>query len=675
MTGRAGPAPPAAPATGAPVSPLLSVRGLRIVSRLQGRERTITVGSDFDLAPGETLGIVGESGSGKSMTARALIGLLPAGVRAEGEVHYRGTNILALGEHELRRLRGSQIAMIFQDPFTMLNPLLRCGTQIVELIKDDQGRPLSRKARRAEAVRRLAEVGIGDPAVADAYPFQLSGGMRQRVGIAAAIARDPQVLIADEPSTALDVTTQREILARLRELQHVREMGLILITHDLRVAFALCDRVLVLYAGSVLEVGTADAMESEPMHPYTLGLLLSDPPVDRRLSEMAAIPGSVPTPDEAAGRCVFAARCQWRASECTAGSPPLVQVSSFRWSACIRGSAIASQMQQARTDALAGRVEHDQAAADGGGVPAPGAVVFARDLRKVFGDGRGGSRRVTALKGVTLEIAEDEAVGLVGESGSGKTTLGRCLVGLERPTAGTILVGGIDIAHPTGLSTGDRRRLRRAVQMVFQDPYSTLNPVRTVGATLGEALLAGDEKPRALRQAVTELLGRVGLPAGYAQRKPVALSGGERQRVAIARALAVRPRLIVCDEPVSALDVSVQAQILNLLTEVRRELGVSYLFITHDLAVVRQVAERLYVLRQGEIVEQGSTSEVMDHPQHWYTRALIDSIPSSDEAWLAQATDRSLDSEMASLTGSSDRGAPGAGKGVAGERHGEEIAQ
>ena len=415
-------------------SSLLSVRGLRIVSRIQGVERVITVGSDFDLAPGETLGIVGESGSGKSMTARALIGLLPAGVRAEGEVTYRGRNILALPERDLRRLRGAELAMVFQDPFTMLNPLMRCGAQIAELLTDDNGRSLRRLASRAEAVRRLAEVGITDPAVADAYPFELSGGMRQRVGIAAAIARDPQVLIADEPSTALDVTTQREILARLREVQQGRGMGLILITHDLRVAFALCDRVLVLYAGSVLETASAEQMESEPLHPYTLGLLLSDPPVDRRLSHMAAIPGSVPAADEIATTCAFSPRCQWRLDACTVAAPPLVEVSGSRWSACIRVPAIVPDMAALKTEALAARVDH--AGRDEAAPGIAGAVVAARGVGKVFGDSRQAGRRVAALKDVTLDIGEDEAVGLVGESGSGKTTLGRCLVGLERPTGG-----------------------------------------------------------------------------------------------------------------------------------------------------------------------------------------------------------------------------------------------
>jgi peptide/nickel transport system ATP-binding protein len=624
------------PAAATGDEPLLSVSGLRIVSRLQGTERVITVGSDFALAPGETLGIVGESGSGKSMTARAMIGLLPTGVRAEGEVRYGGRNILELPERQLRQLRGAEIAMIFQDPFTMLNPLMRCGAQIVELIRDERGRPLSRKARAEQATRRLAEVGITDPAVADAYPFELSGGMRQRVGIAAAIARDPQVLIADEPSTALDVTTQREILARLRDVQRTRGMGLILITHDLRVAFGLCDRVLVLYAGSVLEVAGADQMEAEPLHPYTLGLLLSDPPVDRRLSEMAAIPGSVPAPDAVMLSCAFAPRCQWRIDACAEAAPPLAEVAPARWSACIRIPEIDADMEAARTEALAARVDRADSAVTAAG-PAP--IVAVRDLQKVFGDARASGRRVAALKGVTLEIGADEAVGLVGESGSGKTTLGRCLVGLERPTGGTVLVDGVDIADTAKMSSAERRRRRRTVQMVFQDPYSTLNPSRTVGSTLGEALLATGDQIRDVGRAVSDLLEQVGLPGTYAERKPVALSGGERQRVAVARALAVRPQLIVCDEPVSALDVSVQAQILNLLTAVRAQFGVSYLFISHDLAVVRQVAERVYVLRQGEVVEEGKTSDVLDHPQHWYTRKLVESIPSSDAAWLAQAAE------------------------------------
>jgi peptide/nickel transport system ATP-binding protein len=328
--------------------PLLAVNGLRIESRIGGVVRTIVSGVELTVAPGETVGIVGESGSGKSMTARAIIGLLPPGLSMEGEILYRGRNLAGLRERELARLRGSEIGMIFQDPFTMLNPLRRSGRHIDELLRDDEGRRLPKQARRGEAVRRLAEVGILDPRVADQYPFQLSGGMRQRVGIAAALARDPNVLIADEPSTALDVTTQKEILALLKSLQEARGMGLVLITHDLRVAFSMCDRIYVLYAGSLLEVGRAPALEAEPLHPYTLGLLLSEPPGDRRLSELVAIRGSVPAPDDVAGCCAFAPRCVWAEAVCQAGKPELADVGGGRVSACVRIGDIRPQLRETR---------------------------------------------------------------------------------------------------------------------------------------------------------------------------------------------------------------------------------------------------------------------------------------------------------------------------------------
>ena len=619
----AAPAPVAAPA-------LLNVRGLRVTSRLDGRAHTICRDVDLTLAPGETLGIVGESGSGKSMAARAIVGLLPAGLRAEGEVEYAGRSLLALREREWTAIRGSEIALIMQDPFTMLNPLMRCRDQICELLRDGDGRRLRRAGRREEAVRRLREVGITDPAVADVYPFELSGGMRQRVGIAAALAQDPKLVIADEPSTALDVTTQREILARLKELQRSRGMGLILITHDLRVAFSTCDRIMVLYAGSVLETAGAAQIEADPYHPYTLGLLLSEPPWDRRVEHLSAIAGSVADPDEVADRCAFADRCGWVAPPCTAERPRLVELGAARHTACIRRTEIAPSMRD--TMAAASRRAHVSVSA---AASLPNALVAVEGLCKTFG-GEGGARRVAALDRVDLQIAENESVGLVGESGSGKTTLGRCLVGLARPSAGAITIAGIDASDYERLPRQELERLRRTIQIVFQDPYSTLNPVRTVGATLREALTVWDSRVRGLDAKLTDLLGRVGLPASYADRKPVALSGGERQRVAIARALAANPRVIVCDEAVSALDVSVQAQILNLLVAVQRDLGVSYLFISHDLAVVRQVTDRVYVLRRGEVVEAGPVDTVLDHPQHPYTQALIDSVPRSDDTWLAE---------------------------------------
>jgi peptide/nickel transport system ATP-binding protein len=597
------------------VSALLEVEGLRIRARLGPSPRTIVSSLDLEVAAGETVGIVGESGSGKSMTARALIGLLPAGVEAEGSVVVGGRNLLALNERSLRRVRGREVALLLQDPFTMLNPLLKVGPQIVETARD---------ASRAEAVRRLAEVGIHDPRVADSYPFQLSVGMKQRVALAAALASDPELLIADEPSTALDVTTQKQILELLRSVQEARGMGLVLITHDLRVAFSICKRIYVLYAGSVLEVAPGADLEREPLHPYTLGLLLSEPSVERRLAELPAIDGAVPAPDDVAGQCPFLPRCRWAAPVRAAGPPPLREVAPGRRSACVR-------VEEIEPELVAARVVAEEPALREVEEPAlPEPLVRVESLVKRFGGWRGGGD-VAALAGVSIEVGEGESVGLVGESGSGKTTLARCVVGLETPSAGRIVVDGVDASDYARLDAATRRRVRRRVQMIFQDPYSSLNPVRTVGATLGEAVAVGPD-PNA---RVGDLLELVGLPPSYAARKPVALSGGERQRVAVARALALRPRLLVCDEPVSALDVSVQAQILNLFTQLRAELGLGYLFITHDLAVVRQVVERVYVLYRGEVVESGQVDRVLDSPSHPYTARLVESVPRTDPGWLA----------------------------------------
>jgi peptide/nickel transport system ATP-binding protein len=639
---------------------LLEVSDLSISSRLGDRERPITVGVSLQLGAGETLGIVGESGSGKSLTARAVTGLLPTGLVATGSVRFKGRELLTLNDREMTKVRGRGIAMIFQDPFTMLNPLVRCGEQIVELLRDDRGRRLDRRARRNEARARLAEVGILDSAVVDAYPFQLSGGMRQRVGIAAALALDPELVIADEPSTALDVTTQREILARLRELQESRGMGMILITHDLRVAFSMSDRIEVLYAGSVLERSPADAMDREPRHPYTLGLLLSEPPGDRRIEVLHAIPGSVPGPDEVAGRCAFADRCSWKLSVCEKGAPRLVESEPGRESACVRIEEISAELIEVRRAAASegdpgadpsSRSTRTDLTRPGESVRQPrdaqvdsdpSQLVVVNGLAKTFKSRTG--RTVQALRDVSITVGRGESVGVVGESGSGKTTLGRCLLGLERPDAGSIVLDGLDVSDVRSLTASERTQYRKTIQMVFQDPYSTLNPVRTVGATLVEAVTLSGSGSRAggasradTKRAVDELLDLVGLPRDYARRKPVALSGGERQRVGVARALAARPKLIVCDEPVSALDVSVQAQILNLLASIHRELGVSYLFITHDLAVVRQVTDRCYVLQRGELVEHGATEKILDQPENPYTKSLVASIPTSRRSWLEGA--------------------------------------
>jgi peptide/nickel transport system ATP-binding protein len=610
---------------------LLEVRGLHIHARLAGRRRTIASSIDLRLEGGETIGIVGESGSGKSMTARALIGLLPEGVSAEGNVVYRGRNLIGLREPELNRVRGSQISLLLQDPFTMLNPLLRIGTHIEESLPPATRSQLSRRELRQEAARRLAEVGLPDPSAADRYPFQLSGGMRQRVGLAAALAKDPEVLIADEPSTALDVTTQKEILALLKAIQLKRGMGLILITHDLRVAFSTCDRIYVLYAGSVVEVASASALEAEPLHPYSLGLLLSEPAMDHRIPQLFLMNGSVPTPDEVATICSFAPRCSWALHPCRAGKPALIPIASDHRSACVRLDNIRAEISTIYGTV---RQQKEGPARQPVGVE-PLAEVQA--IHKTFNvnQGFGRSTGVAVLRDVSLRIGPNESVGLVGESGSGKTTLARCLVGLETPSRGSIVIDGVPAHDYSRLSALERKHIRQTIQIVFQDPYSSLNPSRTIGATLKEALSVGPADSGKLDVAMFDLLKRVGLSAVHASRKPAALSGGERQRVAIARALAVRPRLIVCDEPVSSLDVSVQSQILALFRSLQAELGMSYLFITHDLAVVRQVVDRVYVMFRGEIVENGSVPEVLDRPQHPYTRSLLASVPRAEKEWLA----------------------------------------
>jgi peptide/nickel transport system ATP-binding protein len=598
------------------MEPLLTVRGLAI----SAGGHAITIATDLDVGRGETVAIVGESGSGKSLTAKAIARLLPGGVAATGSIRYDGTELTQLPEREMRALRGRRISMLLQDPFTMMNPLMKCGKHIEEMLR---GNPAfaGRAAMKAEVLRRLSEVGITDPDVAERMPFQPSGGMCQRVAMAAALARDPELLIADEPSTALDVTTQAEIMKLLKRVQQARGMSLILITHDLRLAFSTCDRIHVLYAGSLLEIGETGAVEPDPFHPYTLGLLLSEPPADRRVPKLIAIRGQVPRADSVADRCAFADRCDWAQDKCRAGKPALAELVPGRWTACIRRDEIAGEMRALRAAGIAAAAAAPEA------VTAP-AIIRAREVVKTFGGRRG--RGVQALKGVSIDVGPGESVGLVGESGSGKTTLGRCLVGLETPTSAKIEINGIDASSFATMSTSDRTAVRRTIQMVFQDPYSTLNPRHSIRRALTEAIrTAGPEALARADARVLELLREVGLPESYVERRPASLSGGERQRVAIARALSVAPKILVCDEPVSALDVSVQAQILNLFKRLQTELGLSYLFITHDLAVVRQIADRIYVLYLGEIVEEGPTEEVMRNPKHAYTRRLLDSIPRS----------------------------------------------
>ncbi len=594
--------------------PLLDVTQLTVSHHTSSSKRLLVDGVNLRVGSRETVGIVGESGSGKSMTALATLGLLPRQIEAAGSIRFEGRELVGRGEREMRRIRGTGISLLLQDPSTMLNPLRRCVTHVEEGLRNNGSR-LDRRARREEALRRLQEVGI-DPPAALRYPFQISGGMAQRVGLAAALAGDPKLLIADEPTTALDVTTQREILDLLDALRERRGMSLILITHDLRVAFEVCDRVYVMYAGAVLEQAPPEQISREALHPYTHALLLSEPSHEERRARLNVIPGAVPSAGAVTHACAFADRCRWKEDVCVADRPPLIQIDGGRESACVRIDQIRGEMKAASSQlALSGILRQ--------GVARPRPLLDIQHLEKAYPQ-RGSIHRI--LRGIDLTVGDGESVGLVGESGSGKTTLARCVLGLETPTFGAIDLAGIDISDYSQLTPERRIRTRRTVQMVFQNPYASLNPARSVGSTLGEAVRIVQHHNEDVSARIKELLEQVGLPASYAQRRPAALSGGERQRVAIARGLAVRPKLLVCDEPTSALDVSVQAQILNLLRDLQGQLGLGLLFITHDLAVVRQISDYLYVISHGELVESGPTVDVLDRPEHQYTQLLLASV-------------------------------------------------
>ena len=561
----------------------LAVTNLQVT----GPSGPIVARMDLAVGTGETVAIVGESGCGKSMTAKAIVGLLPSGVTATGELRLGDLDVdLARGPAALAGLRGRRISLLLQNPFTSLSPVHRCGAQIVASLP---------KARRtsAEVQRRLAEVDLPER-VERQYPFELSGGMRQRVALAASLACDPDVLIGDEPTTALDVTTQHEVLELLKRVQEERGMALLLITHDLGVARERADRILVMYAGRLVESGPGSRLLASPRHPYTAVLRDSEPPLSQRVERLATVAGSVPRPWEVLNACAFAARCPRADQQCRDEAPPLLggdaQVACWH---PLGPSDVAPPAAPAAT--------RPQRAA-----LAP--LVSVQGLGKRFS-----ASAPPALDGVSITVGVGEAVGIVGESGSGKTTLARCLVGLETPDA-----GHIDW-------TSSLPPARRA-QIVFQDPHSALNPALSVGAALAEALRAGG-RPAA---DVPELLDLIGLPQSYARRRPHSLSGGEQQRVAIARALAPRPELLICDEAVSALDVSVQAQILNLLGELLERLDLALLFITHDLAVVRQVASRLYIMKSGHVVDSGDTEAILSNPQHEYTRLLLSSVPGSE---------------------------------------------
>ncbi|MET9652214.1 MULTISPECIES: ABC transporter ATP-binding protein [unclassified Streptomyces] len=584
------------------------------------------------LEAGETLAVVGESGSGKTVTALSLLGLNPPEPvsSTNGSIRLDGTDLRTLGAKEWRAVRGRRVAMVFQDPGSALNPLLTIGTQITDAVRAHER--LTREEARRRTVEALEQARMPEPASRlRQYPHELSGGMRQRAAIALAIAARPKVLIADEPTTALDVAVQAEIMAMLRSLCVDLGMGLILITHDLGVVAEQADRVAVMYAGRVVESGPAARVLKSPRMPYTQALLAATPRLDAAArTRLVSIEGQPPRLRERSSGCSFAPRCPVAVDDCTASAPQLTVYDGDHAAACLFADApVELSVPAAVTDPAPAVKASDEPAL---------AEFDTVDLRYPV---RGGAlRRVTghvhAVQEVSLRVEAGRTLALVGESGSGKTSLTKLLLRLERPSGGTVRYDGIDVTRPR---PAELRRLQREVQVVFQNPYASLDPRLTIRQILTEPLrvhgLDADE------DILTGLLRDVGLGAFALDRFPAAFSGGQRQRIAIARALALRPRLIVCDEAVSALDVSIQAQVLNLLADLQAEHRMAYLFITHDLAVVRSVAHRIAVMRHGRIVEEGTAEEIYAAPAHEYTRELLARAPGRNAAPTPPTKERS----------------------------------
>lgn len=616
---------------------VLKVEGLSVsFPRADGRTR-ILHDVDFALERGKVLGIVGESGSGKSTAALAVLGLLDNGGSIDsGRVVIDGEDLYAKSAEERRQLRGGKVSIVFQDPFTTLNPAIRVGRQIAEPLVMHRG--MTETEARAETLRLLSEVGIPDPErMAASYPHQLSGGMKQRALIASALACDPDVLILDEPTTALDVTIEAQILDLLDSLRIKRSLSMLFISHNLGVVSRICDEICVLYAGRVVEYGKSISILTQPRHPYTKGLLASLPKMSRERHRLQPIPGRLPDLRAALTGCVFAPRCHFAEPRCQTMPPPIEPAGGTVAAACWRAGEL---------ERTPWRIESGEAIprrADAGSDKSP--IVLAHDVVRTFEAGGAldglsvsldgwmpgvsfGRRVVRAVDKVSLTIREGEIVGLVGESGSGKTTLGRCLIDLISPTSGEVEIDGAQLLNA---SRSVKRDLLKRAQIIFQNPDSSLNPRKSIGETLERPLelvgLGREER----QKRVVELLDLVRLDASYAERYPHQMSGGEKQRVGIARALSTNPRFIVCDEAVSALDVSVQASILNLLLDLRDRFKLAYLFITHDLSVVSYIADRICVMRHGKIVETGSTEAIIDSPQHPYTKALLAAVPKVPE--------------------------------------------
>ena len=603
-------------------TPLLQVQNLSV--HIQQGARTVrpVEGLSLSLHAGETFALVGESGCGKSMTAQALLRLLPPGGRiVQGQIDFAGKSLLALPESQMRRIRGGQMSMIFQEPGTSLNPVLTVAQQIGEVLALHQN--LHGQAARQETVALLAAVGIPDPAQRlDQYPFEFSGGMKQRVMIAMALAGQPQLLIADEPTTALDVTIQAQVLTLLQNLQRKKNMSMLLITHDLGVVSQIAQHVGVMYAGQMLETGPRESFFSAPCHPYTRKLFAALPGAAQRGQGLETLEGSVPPLDQVLVGCRFVARCEQALPHCHHIAPDWHTVGMQQ---------VRCHLYAPQSEAGFGPTSKQPKTSSVSSSPAQAKPLLSVENLSVHFQTRHSSPfarkgAVRAVDGLDLQLYAGRTLALVGESGCGKTTVGKALMQLIRPSGGQIFLQGENIA---GLNKTALKAARQKMQMVFQDPFASLNPRMRIGDIIEEGMksLGVGENITQRQASIATLLARMGLDQAVRTRYPHEFSGGQRQRIALARVLAVAPSIVICDEPTSALDVSVQAQLLNLLNELQHELNLSYLFITHNLAVVEYLAHDVAVMYLGRIVETGPIDHIFKHTAHPYTQALLAAAP------------------------------------------------